>query len=89
VGVGATTPVEKLDINGRVEARGNVFADNSIDAGSNITTANVIHTGSAIINAEAAAVGSIKTFSDLNVDNSNATVQLQSFSEKKVFFQIA
>jgi hypothetical protein len=34
-------------------------------------------------------VGSIKTFSDLNLDNSNATVQPQSFSEKKIFFQIA
>ena len=34
-------------------------------------------------------MGSIKTFSDLNLDNSNATVQPQSFSEKKIFFQIA
>jgi len=86
VAVGTNTPVEKLNINGRIQARGNVIADNNIDTGINIATANFVHTGSAIINAEAAAVGSIKTFSDLNLDNSNATVQPQSFSEKKVFF---
>jgi len=88
VAVGTNTPVEKLNINGRIQARGNVIADNNIDIGINIATANFVNTGSAIINAEAAAVGSIKTFSDLNLDNSNATVQPQSFSEKKVFFQI-
>jgi hypothetical protein len=38
VAVGTNTPVEKLNINGRIQARGNVIADNNIDTGINIAS---------------------------------------------------
>jgi len=89
IGIGVSAPIEKLDVNGRIQARGNVIADNNIDAGSNITAANLTTTGNAIVGAETTAEGIIRTYSDLNLDDPNATVQLQSLSVKKGFFQIA
>lgn len=89
IGIGLTSPTEKLDVNGKIQARGNVIAANNIDAGGNVTAANFTSLGSAVINGEATANGNVRTYSDLNVDNSNATVQLQNLNVKKTFFQIA
>ncbi|MCY7291064.1 MAG: hypothetical protein LH615_02670 [Ferruginibacter sp.] len=89
IGIGVSVPTEKLDVNGKIQARGDVIADANIDAGSNITAGSFTATGNAVVNAALTAQGDVVTYSDLNLDDVGPTIQLQSVNVKYGFFQLA
>ena len=89
IGLGLSSPTEKLDVNGKIRARGDVLADNNIEAGGNIMADNFSVTGNSFVNAETAIQGNISTYGDLNLDKAGATIQLQNLNIKKGFFQLS
>ena len=89
VGLGVASPTEKLDVNGKIQARGDVIAGENIVAGGDISAAGITTTGSAFVAGEISAEATITTYSSLNLDDAGATVQLQTLNSKKGFFQLA
>lgn len=89
VGLGVLVPTEKLDVNGKIRARGDVIANSNIVAGGDISAASISATGSAFITEGISTEGIVTTYSSLNLDDADATVQLQTLNSKKGFFQLA
>lgn len=89
IGLGTTLPTEKLDVNGIVRSRDDIFANNNIIASGDITAAAVVSTGNLAVTGSAAVNSELNTSGDINLDNTGTTLQLQIIGIKKAYFQLA
>ncbi len=89
IGLGTSSPTEKLDVNGIIKSRDGIFANNNIIASGDITAATVISTGNLAVTGSAAVNSSLTTSGDINLDNTGTTLQLQNNGVKKAYFQLA
>jgi hypothetical protein len=83
VGIGTTGPTERLDVNGNIRIRNNLFAADAVNAGSLIAAGNLVVGTTGLIN------GDLTTNSDMVINNTTATLQLKSNSVNKGFFQLS
>ncbi len=96
IGIGTTSPSQRLDVNGNIRSRDDVLADGRVVAtglvtGGGLNTVGGLTVGSnGIIGGNFTANGEISTNSDLTVNNSGATLQLKNGSNvSKGFFQLS
>lgn len=96
VGVGTSTPTQRLDVNGNIRSRDDVLADGRVIATGTVTGSGLITAGgltvssNGLIGGNFTANGDLSTNSDLIVNNSGATLQLKNGSNVNTgFFQLS
>jgi len=89
VGIGISTPTEKLDVSGTIQSRNNTRADGSILASGDISAATLVATTALVADGNAATEGTITAQGDIDLDNIGTTIQLQNNNDKKVYFQLS
>ena len=89
IGLGTSAPTEKLDVNGIIKSRDDIFANNNTVASGDITAAAIISTGNLAVTGSAAINSTLNTSGDINLDNTGTTLQLQNNGVKKAYFQLA
>ena len=89
IGLGTTIPTEKLDVNGNIRSREDIFANNNIIASGDITAAAVVSTGNIGVTGSASLNSTLTTYGDIKLDNTGTTLQLQNNGVKKAYFQLA
>lgn len=83
VGIGTSSATEKLDVNGNIRVRNNLIADNQVSGASITTTGNVTAIGNGQF------LGTVTSFSDMAINNTNGILQFLTGSTDKGFVQIS
>jgi len=89
VGIGITSPTERLDVIGTIQSRNTTRADGGILASGDISAATVVATTALIADGNATTGGTISAQGDIDLDNIGTTIQLQNNNDKKVYFQLS
>jgi hypothetical protein len=96
VGIGTTTPTNRLDVNGNIRSRDDVLADGRVIATGTVTGSGLITPGGLTVSSNGLIGGNLtvnadlSTNSDLIVNNATATLQLRNGSNvNKGFFQLS
>jgi hypothetical protein len=89
IGIGISTPTEKLDVSGTIQSRNNTRADANIVASGDLSAATLVGTTALVANGNVNTGGVITSQGDIDLDNIGTTIQLQNNSVKKVYFQLA
>jgi hypothetical protein len=95
VGIGITSPTERVDVNGNIRTRDDLIADGRVTAagtvsGGNLQSAGTLTvTSNALVGGNFTASGNLSTNSELSINNSTATLQLKSASVDKGFVQLS
>ena len=89
IGIGISSPSEKLDIGGNLRSRQSVRAENDIIAGRDVHAATVTSSGNLSAAGNLAATDGITTYGNLTLDKPAASMQLQNNNVFKGFFQLA
>lgn len=85
IGIGLSLPQQKLDVNGNIHTTENVIVASSVTASGNATAGALYANGDLIAGGLMAVAGDINGYSDLVIDNTNATLQLKKNGVDKVF----
>jgi hypothetical protein len=88
VGIGTSSPSERLDVNGNIRSRDNISATNNIDAGGTLSSATFINSGNAIVGGTTLLNGDVTANGNLNM-NTGGTVQFKSSGTNKTFVQLS
>ncbi len=89
IGIGTTLPTEKLDVNGVIRSREDIFANTNVIANGDITAAVVAATSNLGAAGDASVGSTLTTYGDINLDNTGTTLQLQHNADKKAYFQLS
>ena len=96
IGIGTTTPSQRLDVNGNIRSRDDVLADGRVIATGLVTGGGLNTSGgltvssNGLVGGSFTANGELATNSDLTVNNIGATLQLKNGSNiSKGFFQLS
>ena len=89
IGIGISSPTERVDVNGNIQARSNIRAEGNILATGDLSTATLIATSLMNAGGNFDVGGPIIARGNLTLDNVGATVQLQDNDSKKGYFQLS
>jgi hypothetical protein len=96
IGIGVSSPTQRLDVVGNIRSRDDVIADGKVTAAGSVSGSALQSTGvltvssNALIGGNLTSSGDLSTNGDLNINNSGATFQLKNGSSvNKGFFQLS
>ena len=89
IGIGITSPTERVDVNGNIQSRSDIRADGNITANGDLSAATLVATTLMNAGGNLAVNGPIIARGDLTLDNAGSTLQLQDNNIKKGYFQLA
>ncbi len=87
VGIGATSPDARLEVNGNIRIRSSLLVDNDVKAANFLKGNNLTTNGNVSITGSAAVSDNIITQSSVVVDDATPIVQLKSGGVNKAFMQ--
>jgi hypothetical protein len=81
IGIGTTTPTEKLDVVGNIKASGYIISDNTVE----VTNSGGSNTGMSIRSTSSNLFASMDIFGGSGIDNSTK-MQFGQYADGKIFF---
>ncbi len=87
IGIGATSPDNRLEVNGNIRTRSSLIANDEIKTTNILKGANLITSGNVTVSGTATVAGNITTQASLVVDDATPIVQLKSSGVNKGFLQ--
>lgn len=89
IGIGISSPTERLDVNGNIQSRANIRAEGNILATGDLIAAALVATSLMNAGGNLSTDGTVTVQGDVTLDNIGATLQLQNNDVKKAYFQIS